>query len=207
MRAPKGRHYIYSDKSHLHVQFDDLLWPQLGQYCLSQPDGIASTGKREETRAPAFPHTCSDAFPSVRLREPGPGVSPLLVETVKVQVPHLPRLTWPSNLQPVGYLCSCPVSMELIHWGKVRPSHLVWDRTDLAYLLRSLSEAGASVCLVVGRARFASRRKHPTPHGKQGTERPGEEMQKAPRRPGLVTQGPCHWLDLSLNLSESQVLL
>ncbi|EPQ16438.1 hypothetical protein D623_10022832 [Myotis brandtii] len=77
-------------------------------------------------------------------------MSPLLVETAKVQVPHLPRLTWPSNLQPVGYLCNCRASMELIHWGKVQPSHRMWDRPDLAYLLRALSEAGASVCLGVG---------------------------------------------------------
>lgn len=40
--------------------------------------------------------------------------------------------------------------MELIHWGKVQPSHGVWGRPDSVYLLRTLSEAAASVCLAVG---------------------------------------------------------
>lgn len=89
-------------------------------------------------------------LPSAQLREPGPGVSPRLTETVKVQVPHLPRLTWPANRQPVSYLCHCPASMELIHWGKVQPGHRVWGSPDEAYLLRTLSEAAASVCRAAG---------------------------------------------------------
>lgn len=136
------------------------------------------------------PHTCSDAFhlPSAQLQEPGPRVSPLLGETVKVQVPHPPRLTWPSHLQRVSYLCICPASMELIHGGKVRPGHCTRGRPDLAYLLRTLAEAGASVCPVVGRARSAHMWKHPNPTANKEQRHQGEEAQKARGQPGRPEQ-------------------
>ena len=78
----------------------------------------ASTAQTKPTRALASPHTCSDS----RHLPFACGVSSPLLDTVKVQVPHLPRPTWLPDLQPVSYLCNCPASMRWFTRAKYRPA-------------------------------------------------------------------------------------
>ena len=75
-----------------------LIWPAQQAQPRQSPQG------RQRPHTPALTAT---TFPSH-----APGVSSPLLDTVKVQVPHLPRPTWLSDLQPVSYLCNCPASMR-----------------------------------------------------------------------------------------------
>ena len=122
---------------------------------------------RQSLQGRSSPHT--PALTAATFPSHAPGVSSPLLDTVKVQVPHLPRLTRLSDLQPVSYLCNCPASMGWFTRAKYSPAPS-FVQTWLGVFAQN-PVRGCCFCLPgSGLSQVPAHVKDPNLHSKQRTE-------------------------------------
>lgn len=131
-------------------------------------------------------------------------------------MPHLPRLTWPSNLQRISYLCDCRASMEGA--DSLGQSTVSLPQAGTVLTWHICSEPGRDWCFCLsGRGLSQLHSCENTSNSPQQIGKRDTRERKPRMAWGSLVCGTehhlwgvsvwlCQWLALSLSLSESRFL-